>query len=740
MPCYAWRTTAAALSLLCLLSTLLVVEVASADGPPRVLPAGQLPDDVRLQPLKDLDGYFPFAVPQSPEQWASRAEFVKRQILVSQGLWPLPEKTPLNAVIHGLIDQGDYTVEKVYFESFPGFYVTGNLYRPKNKSGKVPGVLHPHGHWDDGRFTDIGEAAIKREVVNGAERFLEGGRSPLQARCVQIARMGCVCFHYDMLGYADSTQLSFELVHRFAKQRPEMNTPKNWGLYSPQAEARLQSVMGLQTWNSIRAVDFLLSLPEVDESRIAVSGASGGGTQTMLLAAVDPRIALAFPAVMVSTSMQGGCTCENASCLRVGTGNVEFAALFAPKPQGVTSADDWTKEMATKGFPELKALYAMLGAPNNVKLVNLTHFGHNYNYVSRAAYYSWLNQHFKLGLEEPVIEDDYKRLTREEMTVWDDKDHKRPPSGDAFERKLVAYWTQDAEKQLAALKPTDEASLKQWREVVGGGVDVLIGRDLPAAADVDYEQTEKIDQGDWIRMSGLVRNKRYGERLPMTFLYPKKWNGRAVIWADENGKAALFTASGEVIPEAKKLLDAGTTVIGVDLFLQGEFLADGKPVEKTRKVTNPREFAGYTFGYNHSLAAQRAHDLLTAIAFVQNHERKPQRIDLVGFGAAAPWVAAARSQAGAAVGKTAVDTRGFRFASLTDFHDPQFLPGGAKYGDLPGLLALGAPGELWVAGETDDSLDLVRAVYKASGAEPKLQLSPAKDNEAVATAIDWLLK
>jgi hypothetical protein len=227
----------------------------------------------------------------------------------------------------------------------------------------VPGALVPHGHWANGRFYDAGRLNVRKEIVQGAERFEEGGRSPLQPLPVQLARMGCVAFHYDMLGYADSQQLSLDLVHGFKTQRPEMNAAENWGLFSPQAESHLQSAMGLQTWNSIRALDFLLSLPEIDDERIAVTGASGGGTQTFLLAAIDPRVALAFPAVMVSTAMQGGCTCENASCLRVETGNVEFAALFAPKPQGLTAANDWTKEMTTKGFPELQQLYALLGAP-----------------------------------------------------------------------------------------------------------------------------------------------------------------------------------------------------------------------------------------------------------------------------------------------------------------------------------------------------------------------------------------
>ena len=713
---------------------------SAADAPPRVLEAGKQPNDVRLKPLKDLDGYFPFAVPKSVDEWNKRAEFVRRQILVSQGLWPLPEKTPLNAVIHGLVDQGDYTVERVYFESFPGFFVTGSLYRPKNLTGKAPGVLYPHGHWSNGRFHDAGEQAVRREIARGAERFEEGGRSPLQARCVQIARMGCVCFHYDMIGYADSTQLSFELAHQFAKQRPEMNSKENWGLYSPQAEARLQSIMGLQTWNSIRALDFLLSLPDVDPSRIAVSGASGGGTQTMLLSAIDPRIALSFPAVMVSTSMQGGCTCENSSCLRVNTGNIEFASLFAPKPQGMTAADDWTREMATKGFPEIKGLYALLGAPQQVTLVNLTHFGHNYNYVSRSAYYSWVNQYFKLGLQEPVVEEDYKRLSREQLTVWDEQDRKQPPGGDDFERKLLQTWDDDTEKQLAALKPKDQSSLQRWREVVGGGLDVLIGRDLPSAADVSYEQTEKLDEGKWIRMSGLVRNTRHGEELPFTFLYPKDWKGRAVVWAHEQGKAGLFTDRGEPTAEVKRLLDAGVTVIGLDLFMQGEFLADDKPVERTRKVANPREFAGYTFGFNHALFAQRVHDLLTAVALVQNHERKAEKIDLVGLGAAGAWVAAARSQAEGAVDRAVVDTTGFRFAELSDFHHPQFLPGGAKYGDLPGMLTLSAPQKLFVAGEPAEKLELVQAAYKAAGAEKSLEVSSAGKDELAQKAVDWLLQ
>src|ERR1043165_6151852 len=395
--------------------SMLLAAAAANSAASRALPEGKLPDDKRLEPLKDLDGYFPFTVPKSKGEWEKRAERVRKQILISQGLWPMPTKTPLNPVIHSKVDRGEYTVENVFFESAPGFFVTRNLYRPKNVNGQVPAVLFAHGHWSNARLTETPPAELRREIADGEERFEQGGRSRFQSMCVQLARMGCVVWQWDMLGNSDSQQLSADLVHGFKKQRPEMNTAENWGVYSPQAESHLQSIMGLQTWNSIRSLDFLLTLPEVDPTRIAITGASGGGTQTMLLAAIDPRVTLSFPAVMVSTAMQGGCTCENASLLRVDTGNIEFAALFAPKPQGMTCANDWTKEMSTKGFPELKQIYALLGAPNNVMLKRGEHFPHNYNAVSRSAFYTWLNRHFKLGQKEPVIERDYEPLSRDQL-------------------------------------------------------------------------------------------------------------------------------------------------------------------------------------------------------------------------------------------------------------------------------------------------------------------------------------
>jgi len=564
--------------------------------------------------------------------------------------------------------------------------------------------------------------------------------------------MGCVVFHWDMIGYADSQQIPASIAHHFAKQRPAMNRPENWGLFSPQAESHFETVMGLQTFNSIRSLDFLLSLPDVDPQRIGMTGASGGGTQTFILSAIDPRVAVSFPAVMVSTAMQGGCTCENACDLRIGTSNVEFAALFAPKPLGMTCANDWTKEMETKGFPQLKQLYQMLGKPANVMLKPLVHFGHNYNYVSRAAMYSWFNKQFHLGWEEPIVEGAYHRLAAEELTVWDAA-HPQPAGGPDFERNLLKWWTGDTRKQLDALVPHDTQSLARYQNVVGGALDIVVGRGLPAPGSTTVETIAKTERDGYQQVIAVLTHHVTGpdtivvsndgltakaqEQIPAVALIPEDGTSRVCVWISTAGKRGLFDDHGAPIAAVQRLLDQGISVCGVDLFMQGEFLKDGKPVTHTRRVANPREAAAYTFGYNPTLFARRVHDILSTIGAIHDLDAAPDQLDLVGLDGAGPWVAAARAQARAAVTRAVVDTGGFRFAQVTDLQDPRFLPGGAKYDDLPGMLAVAAPGKLMLMGEAGKTPAIVRAAYQAAG---HAELVTSVKENTPKVAVDWLLE
>ena len=721
--------------LLLVLALCLTGSLAFADV--RVLPDGEAPKDKRLGALKDLNGYFPLEVPGTKEEWTKRADYVRKQVLISQGLWPMPTKAALKPVIHGKVEREDFTVERVYFESAPGFFVTGSLFRPKGKSGKLAGVLCPHGHWANGRFYDAGEAAVKQQIVVGAERFEISGRYPLQARCIQLARMGCVVFHYDMIGYADSQQISFEVTHRYGERRPSMEKADAWGLFSPQAELRLQSVMGLQTLNSVCALDFIQSLPDVDPNRIGVTGASGGGTQTFLLSAIDTRVTAQFPAVMVSTAMQGGCTCENCSLLRVNTGNIELAGLFAPKPLGMAAADDWTKEIMSKGMPELRKLYEMLGAKDNVSAVAYLHFPHNYNQPSRAAMYSFFNKHLKLGFADPIIEGDFKPLSQAELTVFD-ADHPKPPSGDEFERSLTKTLAADETKQIAALTPTDANSATKFRDVVGTAWKTLIGRELPSFKEIERTKLKKEDRGNFWYFGDTIQLKKYNEQLPIVFLHPKTWNKQVVIWIDESGKSGLFNADGTPKYEIKSLLDAGFSVATCDVFGTGELMPSGTAAPlRNRKVNTPRQFAGFTYGYNHALFAQRVHDVLSLISYVKGDDHGATKVSLVGVGQAGLWAAAAKAIAGSAIDRTAIDTAGFRFASLSEFDDPQFLPGAVKYGDVPALLALCAPSDVFIAGEKELPA-VTKAGWQSAGATNATTLFKGEASAKANSIVQWL--
>jgi dienelactone hydrolase len=686
--------------MLAALTILVSATIAAADAP-RVLPPGELPADARLGPLRHLRvDYFPMQMVDSPEAWVARREQLRRQVQVAIGHWPPPTRTPLNAVVHSPVERDDYTVWRVYFESMPGHFVTGSLYRPKKRTGPLPAVLTPYGHWSDGRFNRFSQRELHNEISIGAERFLDGGQAPLQARCVQLARMGCVVFQYDMVGYADSVQLDHLLDPR--DERPE-------GLFGTQAELQLQSLMGLQTWNSIRAFDFLSSLPDVDPERIAVNGASSGGTQTLMLVAVDDRPAASIPFVMVSTAMQGGCRCETACYLRIGAGNVDIAALAAPRPLAINAANDWTVEVETKGYPDLRNLYKMLGHEDRLRASFHIEFRHNYNSVNRMFMYDAVNEFLDLGFDSPILERDFEPLTRDELTVWT-TDHPAPSGdqvGDAHERALMNWWSNDLAEQKKALRDDPE----EYRRVISGGWNAIIGRRLADVGEVNIipKNSTTLDgfQADLV----VFEHPAAGEQLPAILIGPgDDWNHRVVVWLTDTGKAGVFIDDGKLNPTVRKLLEKGYAVAAVDLIGQGEFLADGGKLTHARlnsaggrNLPPPAEQpVEYTFGYNRPLFCQRVHDVLTVVQAIQNDPRGVERIAVVGSGReTGPIAVAAHAQADGAIARTAFVANAFRFRDVTRFDDPMFVPGATRYDGILGLEALCKEGTLMVIDAPD---------------------------------------
>lgn len=192
-----------------------------------------------------------------------------------------------------------------------------------------------------------------------------------------------------------------------------------------------------------------------------------------------------------------------------------------------------------------------------------------------------------------MIEQDFDPLPPEQLTVWNDE-HPAPKAADPqFERDLVAWLTKDAQQQLRAASPP-----KGLDNVLRPAVEVLIGRTYDDAGDVRWAAGEQEDRGEYVKHTGTLLNKTHSEEVDVLWLRPKQWTGRVVVWLDETGKTAVCDGQNNVPAAVQDLVQAGTAVLGADLHRQG-----GEGVEQTGVVENPREFAGYTFGYNHALFA-----------------------------------------------------------------------------------------------------------------------------------------
>ena len=264
----------------------------------------------------------------------------------------------------------------------------------------------------------------------------------------------------------------------------------------------------------------------------------------------------------------------------------------------------------------------------------------------------------------------------------------------------------------------------------------MIGRTSDEVGEVVVvDSRQQAGSGSYDLHFGRMQNRTHEEEIAGVVVLPHNWNRKAVIWPHRDGKSALFDESGDPIAAVRKLVDAGYAVSTADLVGQGEFTPDGKSLSQTRTVENPREFAGYTLGYNHPLFAQRVHDILTLVEFARKHGS--EEIVLVGLDEAAAWCAAACAQSNGTIDRLALAPGDFRFARITEIRDPNLLPGAVKYGDLPGLLALCAPTPMKLVGEGEKGPELVRMAYAAERSTKALQTDDGEASPEVIT--EWVL-
>ena len=557
-------------------------------------------------------------------------------------------------------------------------YVTGNLYRPVGWEGPRPGVLSPHGHWADGRFYRANEKQIQADLKSSAEQFPEAAEYPLQARMVHLARMGCVVLHYDMIGYAD---------HNFLDHRHDFSTVDDalWLLES----------MGLQTWNSLRALDFLCADEQVDPDKIAVTGASGGGTQTFVLAAIDDRVKVAVPAVMVSTAMQGGCICENAPYLRVETNNIALAALFAPKPLGLIGADDWTLQIATRGYPELRQIYQMYDAADQLQLWVNPQFGHNYNAVSRGQMYGWLKLH--LGLERADYQErEFTPRSQQELTVFDET-HPRP--ADALTAaQLRADWIAACERQLSPnVRTADPAA---WREVLAGATETLFGGPCPTAEEITLERINvavSAQQSAKIPERLLITRRAEGTVIPATLRQTQPDSPTLLVWFDEQGLQAAAERTEQFGLAWSELSSTAVSLLQADVAGCGA----NRPGGEGPAVPMNATYYGYTHGYEKPLLTRQVQDVLVVVVAAEQIAPHAELV-LIGTGRAAPAVLLAQALLGDRIAEVHVDLQQHGFRQVRELTDPLLLPGALKYGGFGGLASLQPAPVIRIFGVNDE--------------------------------------
>jgi dienelactone hydrolase len=661
------------------LHALLAASVVSAALVSIALPAAEIPNrDQRNVVFRHTDATYEMPQYSSLRQWKERAAVLREEILFSSGMLPLPEKTPLNAQVFGKIEHEDYSVEKVIIETYPGFFLGGNLYRPAGKSRKLPGIVSPHGHWRYGR--------LENQALNS-----------IPARGVSLARQGYVAFTYDMIGYNDTAP---QIPHRV----PWGNKAHMWGI----------GILGTQLWNSIRAVDFIASLPGVDPERIGATGASGGGTQVFVLAAVDGRIKFSAPVNMISSIMQGGDYCENAPNLRLHMNNMEIGAMMAPRPMMMISATgDWTKNTPNVEYPAIKSIYKLYGAEDEVEQTQFDS-PHNYHQDSREAVYTFFGKkvlgdndasHFK---EKGVRVDQLGSY----LSFWGRPAPETPKDTESFVEARI----READQWIESLRPRDSASLQKARDIFRKSLSLSIAARLPEPNELASDLTDTLRNGEVL----LIGRSKEGDRIPAVLLRPRRARASVAptLIVHPEGTAWTLSSSESLDGMVRALLERGGSVAAIDVFQTAH-------ARDTRDIAGAGDSAEKHFTtFNRTDSANRIQDVLTAITYFRTR-LNVREINLVGMGEGGIWSLFARALADDGIHLIA-DLDQFDAASDAEFESKLYIPHIRKAGDFRAASVLLAGHKTLLHNvNTSFPSNWIESSFSAAEAQGVLELQPS---------------
>jgi len=607
------------------------------------------------------------ALPMPAAEWKATLAQRRQMWLEMLGLWPMPERTPLKATVTGVLERGDYVVEKVHFQSVSGAYVIGNLYRPAKVTGRLPAVLYLCGH-------------TKGKVS-----------ATYQANPRWFGQHGYVALVLDPIQLGES-----QGVHHGTCRMDRWDWPSRG--YTP---------AGTEVWNAMRALDYLETRPDVDKDRMGVTGLSGGGVISWCLGAADERVKVVVPVcqsgtiehVVVDRATDGHCDCAfwinyYRWCWP------DIGALIAPRAFLMASGSEdvlWRPYGYRDAAHRIRHQYAALGSPDNFDLVeDLT--PHGYTPKLRRAIFTWFNKHLK-GDSRPV-EDDVTDFVEPEknLLVFDGK----LPENDEMRRidtLLVKRAEPPAIANQAEWRSHQDATLKRLRE--------LTFRHIPREHDPRVRE--------W-RADGSAKGTSFGTyvfdtldgltlRVKTARPEPANWPLHTVAFAVPPDARSTFTGGGSSRPGAPQ-----------------EFASAGVEVRNTGATSVG---TGYLWTLRRvypllgqTLPERQAHDLLAGIA-VMRGSAGTGPIALFGQGVTAPlaiYAAILDPQVTEVILASPPETH-------TDPQTPEFL-GILRIGDLPQNLALLYPRPITFVGKVPPAYEWTQKVYKTLGAADRIRVIP----------------
>ena len=463
-----------------------------------------------------LVGYFeemsrpkPFEV-RKGDDFRAHQKALRQKLLECAGLWPLPDRVPLDVRLSEPLDHEWCTVRRVAYQLWPEVYSTGLLFMPKQFAERpAPAVLCPHGHWEHGNANPI-----------------------VQTRCLVLAKMGYVVF--------SSTQNHYE---------------------DPALGVSHQTLM---IWNNIRALDYLQSLPEVDKARIGVTGCSGGGLQAQMLVAADERVRAASIVGMTCDYREivfvgaAHCACNHFPDIMRHTDEPELSALGLPAAVQYLTMNDWTRSFEANNYPTVRKLYEANGLADRL---DCKHWptGHDYAQPKRERMYGWMEKWLRGKAGDPVPEPETKAFPVEAIQKL-----KADTKGDRGFGHIGRLYAQKAGTLAPKLANRDD--WLAYRQKMRGALRDLLGEPLPARGTAKVVRTE---EQEGVAIERVLIPSEGGVLVPTLVLRPAACVGRlpVVVICDDGGKDGLMASAGG---ELTKLARSGGVVVLPDVRFTGE--------------------------------------------------------------------------------------------------------------------------------------------------------------------------